>query len=182
MTNIFFDSEFTGLHQNTTLISIGCVSETGEAFYATLNDYNVSQVDTWIEDNVLAHLCPEAHKGLKEIETDNEERYYDISSLLCKELLSQWLKRFGDVQMWSDCLAYDWVLFCNLFGGAFDVPKNVYYIPFDICTLFQARGIDPDIHRESFAELDGGEKHNALWDARVIKACYEKLMLKEAAD
>ena len=54
MTNIFFDSEFTGLHQNTTLISIGCVSETGEAFYATLNDYNVLQVDTWIEDNVLA--------------------------------------------------------------------------------------------------------------------------------
>ena len=30
---IFFDTEFTGLHKNTTLISIGLVSETGDEFY-----------------------------------------------------------------------------------------------------------------------------------------------------
>ncbi len=32
--NIFFDTEFTGLHRNTTLISIGLITETGEGFYA----------------------------------------------------------------------------------------------------------------------------------------------------
>jgi DNA polymerase III epsilon subunit-like protein len=33
-TKIFFDTEFTGLHQKTTLISIGLVSECGKTFYA----------------------------------------------------------------------------------------------------------------------------------------------------
>jgi len=78
--------------------------------------------------------------------------------------------------MWSDCLAYDWVLFNDLFGHAFNIPKNVYYIPFDICTLFKLKGIDPDINREEFAGMQGA-KHNALHDAKVIKACYEKLMV-----
>ena len=36
---IFFDTEFTGLHQNTTLISIGCIDENGRTFYAESTDY-----------------------------------------------------------------------------------------------------------------------------------------------
>ena len=44
MTKIFFDTEFTGLHQKTTLISIGLVSEDGREFYAELTDYDKSQV------------------------------------------------------------------------------------------------------------------------------------------
>lgn len=80
------------------------------------------------------------------------------------------------VEMWSDCLAYDWVLFCQLFCGAFDIPDNVYYIPFDICTMFKLKGIDPDINREEFAGVaDAKEKHNALHDAEVIRSCYWKL-------
>jgi len=39
-TKIFFDTEFTGLHQNTTLISIGLISECGKTFYAELTDYD----------------------------------------------------------------------------------------------------------------------------------------------
>jgi hypothetical protein len=35
------------------------------------------------------------------------------------------------------------------------------------------KGIDPDINREVFAGIEG-VKHNALHDAKVIKACYEK--------
>jgi len=37
---IYFDTEFTGLHKNTTLISIGCVAENGKTFYAELTDYD----------------------------------------------------------------------------------------------------------------------------------------------
>ena len=74
------------------------------------------------------------------------------------------------------------MLFCQIFGHAFNIPKNVYYIPFDLCTLLKSRGIDPDINREDFAR--GGEywytedqiqKHNALWDAKVIKACVDRI-------
>jgi hypothetical protein len=46
---------------------------------------------------------------------------------------------------------------------------------FDICTLLQVQGIDPDISRIEFSELHIAH-HNALDDARVIKACYNKLV------
>ena len=49
-TKLFFDTEFTGLHKNTTLISIGIISEDGKTFYAELNDYDINQIsdDNWI--------------------------------------------------------------------------------------------------------------------------------------
>ena len=40
--------------------------------------------------------------------------------------------------------------------------------------LFEIKGIDPDINREEYAEIKGNGKHNALWDALIIKKCYEK--------
>ena len=100
--------------------------------------------------------------------------------------LKSWLSQFDTIEMWSDCLSYDWVLFNTLLADYSkdypELPKNVYYIPFDICTLFKVKGIDPDINREWFAGPivndefpDGEAKHNALWDAYVIKACYERL-------
>lgn len=50
-------------------------------------------------------------------------------------------------------------------------------IPFDICTLFKIKGIDPDVSREDFAGINSeSKKHNALWDAKVIKECYLKAM------
>jgi hypothetical protein len=193
-TKLFFDTEFTGLHQGTTLISIGIISECGKRFYAELNDYDESQVDEWLQQNVINRL-------LMAPPLEGEDEYYsavrDQSNpapndlywgysvkLRCdkRELeqeLTRWIKQFSAVEMWSDCLSYDWVLFNQIFGHAFNIPSNVYYIPFDICTLFKVKGIDPDINREEFANLDFGNefKHNALWDAKVIRACYDKLML-----
>lgn len=161
MTKVFFDTEFTGLTQDTTLISFGAISEHGDALYFELTDYEKSQVDDWLAKNVIANLDPRSHQ---------------VTTHEAAAILREWLSQFENVEMWSDCLSYDWVLFCNLFGHAFNIPQNVYYIPFDICTLFKAHGIDPDVTREEFAGMTGGAKHNALWDARVIMACYNKLM------
>lgn len=173
---IFFDTEFTGLHVNTTLISIGLVTETGQKFYAELVDYDRNQVDGWIQKNVIENLYLVSNNdvGLPTM-TDNDDLVTIIGT---KEqvaiFLRRWLNYISGAEMWSDCLAYDWVLFNDLFGGAFSLPSHVYYIPFDICTLFKIRGIDPDVNREEFAKMSG-QKHNALWDALVIKACYESL-------
>ncbi len=58
----------------------------------------------------------------------------------------------------------------------------------DICTYMRISGIDPDVNREEFVDnnvevndvqfwgIGTDKKHNALWDAVVIKACYDKLM------
>lgn len=187
MTKIFFDTEFTGLHQKTTLISIGIISECGKTFYCELVDYDESQCNDWINENVIKNLylkdiigetnVPLYHEQIKGGRLHNFE--YLGRNIDIKRLLIVWLSQFETVEVWSDCLAYDWVLFNNIFGTAFDIPKNVYYIPFDICTLFKMKDIDPDISREEFAF--GNEvpknvsKHNALWDARVIKECFYKL-------
>ncbi len=188
MTKVFFDTEFTGLHQNTTLISIGAVSECGKTFYAEFSDYDNKQVDSWIRKNVISKLRFHGKEGeewgkrsVQDIGCPDECTEVYGNSERIEECLRRWLESLGEqVEMWSDCLAYDWVLFNNIFGGAFSIPECVYYIPFDICTLFKLKGIDPDISREEFVlddcNSDDKQKHNALWDADFIKLCYDKLM------
>jgi hypothetical protein len=186
MTKLFFDTEFTGLHLKTTLISIGIVSECGKTFYAEFTDYDKSQVDEWLQTNVIDNLLV---KKYSQVGLDHPNTSVVIGTMASiKDYLTEWLSQFESVEMWSDCLSYDWVLFCQIFGHAFNVPKNVYYIPFDICTLFKAQLLDPDVNREEFAgslvevndshNWGGGAKHNALWDAYVIRACYRKLIGK----
>lgn len=191
VTKVFFDTEFTGLHQNTTLISIGLIAETGETFYAELTDYDETQVDNWIRENVINKLY------LSEFDNAAYPEKWTLKAdkEIVRQGLTKWFEQFDKVEIWADCLSYDWVLFCQLFGHAFKIPSNVYYIPFDICTLFKAKGIDPDIAREEFCKDEigadekktwemteeekqdyyGTQKHNALWDAKVIQWCYQKL-------
>lgn len=182
-TKIFFDTEFTGLHQNTTLISIGLISECGKTFYAELTDYDQTQVDEWLQENVINKLSlkkPDSPEdfiaAVSYTAEGNMAVTFSGNMSNLRLVLEEWLEQFKEVEIWSDCLAYDWMLFNQIFGHAFNIPKNVYYIPFDICTLFYAKNVDPDINREEFANLVGTDKkHNALWDAEVIKMCYQKL-------
>lgn len=178
---IFFDLEFTGLHQHTTPISLGLVAKNGRTFYAEFTDYDRSQVNEWIEQNVIANLVhtnspvsPEGYvmKGANTVVVG--ERW------TVADRLREWLESFEEpTEMWGDVLTYDWMLFVQLFGHGLSLPNCVYYIPFDISTLLKARGIDPDINREQFsgrAVLMGPkDKHNALWDARITKACWQIL-------
>lgn len=179
MTKLFLDTEFTGLHQNTTLISLALVADSGEEFYAELTDFDRDQVTPWIHEHVVQHL-KQPHR---------EATFCDTTTLLGSTTtmvgptyfvaaqLQAWLQQFPSCEIWSDTLAYDWVLFCQLFGGALNIPKNVYYIPFDLATLFKVVGIDPDVNREEFAARTGWTDdlptHNALHDARVQRECYK---------
>jgi hypothetical protein len=171
---LFFDTEFTGLHKDTSLISIGMVSDNGKEFYAELTDYNDNQVDDWIKEHVIKNLMFE---GLEPFKQElGALTYVKGDTWEVERALTSWLLQFKTVELWSDCHHYDVVLFQNIFGGAFSVPENVYYIPYDICTVFKMFGLDPDVSREAFIdEPIHGRKHNALYDAKVIRACYDKL-------
>lgn len=178
-TKIFIDTEFTGLHQRTTLISLGMVAETGEEFYAEFTDYDKSQLNEWIETNVIKHL--ELKDG--DIKVDEETLKVKGNKLLVKNELEKWLKKFEVIEIWADVLAYDWVLFCELFGGAFGLPENIFYTPFDLATVLRIKGMvapenryEKDVNRFEFANIDISNQHHALWDARVEMLCYEKLM------
>jgi hypothetical protein len=175
MTKLFFDTEFTGLHKFTSLISIGITSECGKSIYIEVEDYDKSQVDEWIAENVIPHTGEPVVSSLNYTQTAVA---YILKHEEIGAVIRLWINTyFQDVEIWSDCLAYDWVLFCDLFGGALNLPKNIYYIPFDICTLMKMKGVDPDINREEFCgETEPGMKHNALHDAMIIKKCYDKLI------
>lgn len=176
---IFFDTEFTGLHQKTTLISIGLISEDGKTFYWEFTDYDKSQIDSWLQENVINNLEFNSFSNSWIIINDgiHSFRIKAISNSV-KEQLINWFSQFEKVEMWSDCLSYDWVLFNTLIAdysqGYPQLPKDINYIPFDICTLFKMKWIDPDISREEFSGMDW-KKHNALYDAEVIRECYNKL-------
>lgn len=196
--NLFFDFEFTGLHAGTTPISLGIVAENFGFFYAEFTDYAETQIERekdggeFIKTNVLDNLVLEK-QNLKENDFYEYYKGNDLFAMKVRgnksfiaEKLKKWLFSFNtQLEMWGDCLHYDWVLFLDLFGSAFDLPECVYYIPFDICTLFKVKNIDPDINREEFVEdyiktykeADNfSNKHNSLHDADIIMYCYNKLI------
>ncbi len=189
---IFFDTEFTGLHQNTTLISIGLVVEDGREFYAEFTDYAQDQIDNWLQENIIdkLRLHPPGKSNSPTIWPVN---YFCGDKDRIRLELNKWFTQFGEIEFWSDCLSYDWVLLSELIADRLSgypvYPDNfVYHSPYDILTIMKIKGVDPDIAREDFAFADEKQeqgiidkyiqinKHNSLWDAKVIKACYEKLM------
>ena len=185
---IFLDTEFTGLHQYTTLISIGIISEFGDTFYAEFTDYDKNQVDNWIQENVINNLCLIGkYNNPTWFHLDNldDNIHMSVSGNIkyIKMMLDEWFdvvlnnNEENNIEIWSDCLSYDWVLFNQLYGNALNLPDFIYYIPFDICTFMKLTGVDPDISREEFiGNSVEGDKHNSLYDAKVIKACYDKLI------
>lgn len=183
MTKLFLDTEFTGLHKDTSLISLALISEGDVFFYAEFTDYDRSQLDDWLRENIIANLFvkDDVLFSTAVYVNENAVRRYDSRHVAGNTehivwKLKDWLSQFDEVEIWSDCLAYDWVLFNHIFKHAFNLPKQINYIPFDICTLMKVKGVDPDINREDFARIKlEGSKHNALYDAKIIKACYERL-------
>jgi len=180
---IFFDTEFTGLHKNTTLISIGLVDENGRTFYAEFGDYDESQCDSWIKENVIKHLKFNKYviklPGLKFGHNDNVE--LKSNKLTIQTYLKQWLMAYDEVELVSDVCHYDMVLFIDIWGGAFDIPSHVnpacHDINQDIGRYYEISEIEAfDYSREQILENNKitieGDKHNALYDAKVIKEIY----------
>jgi hypothetical protein len=102
--------------------------------------------------------------------------------------LKDWLQQFDEVQFVSDVCHYDMVLLIDLFGSAFDLPKHVSAVCYDINQdIARVYGISQkeafDKSREEMfkdkyfkdVELPSGQKHNSLYDAEVIKCIYDTL-------
>lgn len=186
MRQIFFDTEFTGLHQNTTLVSIGLVSDEGERFYAELTDFDDSQCDEWITKNVLNHLIVSGNVKLEaELEQDGMTTTVIGNKEYVREQLLEWLDNYKDnIQFVSDVCHYDMVLLCDLIAdGAILLPQYINPFCHDLCQdiamiLDISEKAAFDISREQLLtdrgiDLPKGQKHNALYDAEVIKAIHD---------
>lgn len=179
---LFLDTEFTELSQSARLLSIALVADSGEEFYAELNDYGQENITDWVREHVVANFEFNNVDVFASIEGKTEK--YKHGREETAGYLRKWIQQFGTVEIWADVHAYDWVLFCELFGGAMHIPANIFFAPFDLATLFRYKGmIEPrgkyekDISRFEFAGVaDTKRQHNALADARVAKICFDKLM------
>lgn len=176
---IFMDTEFTGLHQQTTLLSIGLITEDGKAFYRELSDYthDEEQITGWIKDNVMPHL----NWMSDDPEVEAMGARDTITTFQLRDQLEEWfgqlpLSSGEKIEMWVDTGHYDWVLFCNLWGNALNIPSYIHYQPCDLATFFKVLGLDPDTDRRAFADMDPTKpKHHALWDAVEMQRCHALL-------
>ena len=181
---IFFDTEFTGLHKNTTLISIGLIDENNNCINAEFTDYDESQCDKWIKENVINNL---KHKGVRDLHLKgyNPREYKTWIIGNKKEVydsLYEWISKYDNIELVSDCCHYDMVLFIDIFGGAFYIPSNInpvcHDINQDIARYYEFSEKEAfDFSREEILKNNDitikGNKHNSLYDAKVIKAIYE---------
>ena len=177
---IFFDTEFTGLHKNTSLISLGMIDENGMTFYAEFFGYDGNQVNDWIKENVISNLT---YKNVISNWCNKDTEHVECVGYMyyIRKCLDAWLSRYDRVELVSDVCHYDMVLFIDIFGGAFDLPNNVnaacHDINQDIASFYnisETEAFDKsreDILKEYDKTIDGA-KHNALYDAKVIKEIY----------
>lgn len=191
--NLYFDTEFTGLRKDTTLISIGIVADDDKTFYAELTDYDTSQVTPWIRENVIKHTILGGDDELAKRLGDNNRCTVVLGTKRdVKYELLNWIRVFDlDAQFISDVCHYDFVLLIDLLvPHAFDLPSYIspccHDINQDIAREFgwtvERKAFDAS-REELYTYLYGecpqsGNKHNALYDAQVIKALYLKLYEK----
>lgn len=187
---LYFDTEFTGLRKDTTIISLGIVDENNRSIYAEFTDYDKSQIDPWLKKNIIDKTLYLSKKEIPDdiyIKDGNETTIVSTKLGNRKNLL-EWIAFYGneEIQFVSDVSHYDMVLLIDaLFDSALKMPKNIsavcHDINHDIARYKNISMIDAfDLCREDLLtskELSKikGDKHNSLYDAKVIKAIYEKI-------
>jgi hypothetical protein len=172
----FIDAEYTGEHARTTLVSLAVVGEDGESVELVFDDFDRDQVTPWLEENVLAHLdmakAVSRHEGWTRLVAWFED-----------------YRRGRPVSLVSVGKTHDLVLLFELWHFACPERKyfhNLHCLPdwlnhaahYDLPTVFFMRGLDPGLDRAAFlgAEAPAGRRHDALYDARVARACFMKCL------
>jgi hypothetical protein len=145
---IFLDTEFTDF-VDTQLISIGLVAESGQQFYAELNDFDLARCSRFVVDAVL----PQLYKNPAQL----------MSTFQVRECLMNWLAQFSSQ---NPVICYDFYgdleLFQNLMTGA---------TPSWLSHLNVYPWIDQVVLEQFFEDL-GLSRHHALNDAIANRFAY----------
>lgn len=196
--NVYFDTEFTGLQQETDLLSIGCYTDNGEFFYAEILDYRSNLCTEWIKENVIKNLLFGGNKFYNYF-ISNSVFISDLSEKVSKTF-KEWLECLVQhdndmIQFVSDVSHYDFVLLIDfLAGNALTMPSYISPVCIDINPMIArefniseadafmltreeiAKNIPVDIIRPN--DYIWERKHNSLWDAYIIRMIYRELNKK----
>ena len=189
---IFFSVDYIGVHRERDIVSIGMISEDGREFYAELNDYNDENIEGWEDEVVLDNLKYDSSveyyirsKVSEDISVDNKWNIQMRGNRDELELeLRDWLSQFNRVQLISDVGYFDFTLLVDLFGSMKELPVNMasccHDINQDIAEYLRVSDRDAySVDRINFinnhgdVDIEEVEKSNVLYEARVVKKCYE---------
>jgi hypothetical protein len=136
------------------LISIGIISEDNRELYLECSDFDWGDesLDPWLEDNVKPHLQT---KG--------------VPCGVIREAILSFVDGDERPEFWAYFAAYDWVVFCWIFGRMVDLPRKFPKYCRDFKQVMDMIGIKrKDLPRKP------KNAHHALADAKWLKEAYEK--------
>lgn len=146
---LYLDTEFTDFVE-MDLISIALVPESGQAFYAERNDFDMNLCTDFVRKTVLPQLGK------------RPECRYPMAGL--RTAIEKWLWQFEDLE---PVICYDW---SGDWGILFDLLSR------EVPPWLQCRNIAHKIDRHAFDyfmnTLFNGAAHHALHDATCNKLAY----------
>jgi DNA polymerase III epsilon subunit-like protein len=175
---VFLDTEFTGEHGKTTLVSLAMVTMDGQTLEINFNDYNKKQVSSWLKKNVLSNLKGKSAYSSKTafIKISNFLENYSSGEKIIIVTAGKTL----DLTLLFDLYQHSKIKNKNSqFHWLHDLPDYLSHNDhLDLMTMFFLAGLK-NINRENFANLKiKNNKHNALYDAIIVRKCFNKLLSK----
>ncbi|BCW61866.1 3'-5' exoribonuclease [Arthrobacter sp. StoSoilB22] len=154
----FYDTEFHENGHYIDLISIGIIAEDGREYYAinASAQWRTINQHPWLSENVVPHL-PEPSSPEWKMKWQIRD---EVAAFLAGD---------DSAQLWAWYSAYDHVALAQLFGTMMDLPQGVPMYTNDVRSLVDFTGI---------TELpkQGGTAHDALDDARHVKAMHDHIV------
>lgn len=155
---IFLDCEFTQLNQDSKLISLALVPESGDEFYVELTDtYSLQDCSDFVIQNLLPQLDP---------------LQYGLSLAEARVSLRSFLSGFDEeLEVCSDSPHWDLEFFCDLVCADHQPwPVQVVNQPTDLTSLFN------QVNEEALEGLELSDPpHHALLDAQMLAELFKIL-------
>lgn len=162
----YLDTEFDETEAGVFLISLGLVAENGRELYLESSDFKDSDCNSWIRDNVLPGLVRDSVNPPVPI----AEMRMHVEAFLSEDP--------GPWKFWGYYCAYDWFLFCRLWGGMLRMPARMPKLCLDLKQVGEA--VFPGISLKSVVAPEAPE-HNALADARWNARLHAWLIARSAS-
>ena len=178
MSKYFFDTEFIEKPNTIELISIGIVSEDGQEYYAISSEFDARKANVWVMENVIDKL----EKDIKR----------KTVATIKKEIIEFVVNKKDDrPNFYAYYGAYDWVVFCWIFGAMIDLPDGFPQYQKDLKGMvdnliedklkkdFTQKDFDKELEafksNKKYPKQDEDTEHNALDDAKWNLELYKFL-------
>lgn len=166
----YLDHEFAENGRTIALISIGLVSDDGRELYCVSEEFDDNQCNKWVVENVIPQLPTRDA-------IDDQGRPVWCSRHEIGRRIIQFIGRDPAPEFWAYFAAYDWVVFCQIFGTMNDLPSGFPMYCNDLKQLAVSLGVRDSV--KTIVPQHKGE-HDALEDAHWNKNAHRVLMELDA--